>query len=150
MSESTNRMTEPGNQPTDSAVAEWVGEGAYQYWKQITQLIAEIYPNVFIPEWLYGGKKHGWSLRYKKSKSFCTLIPEKNRFALLIVFGAEERDRVEAIRDGLSKQIQREYDQATTYHDGKWLVLEIRSDRIVKDVMLLLATKRKPKHVKEA
>ena len=150
MSESMNRMTEPGNQPTDSAVAEWVGERGYQYWKQITQLIAENYPNVFIPEWLYGGKKHGWSLRYKKSKSFCTLIPEKNRLALLVVFGAEEREKVETIRNGLSKKTQNEYDNATTYHDGKWLFLEIDADRVVKDVMLLLSAKRRPKHVKEA
>ncbi|SEM16266.1 Protein of unknown function [Syntrophus gentianae] len=146
MSEPTNRMTDPGNPPTDSAVADWVGEDAYKYWKLIKHLIEQNYPNVFTPEWLYGGKKHGWSLRYKKSKSFCTLIPGKNRFALLIVFGAEEREKVEAIRDGLSKQTQQEYDQATTYHDGKWLLLEICSDRVVKDAMLLLAVKRSPRN----
>lgn len=86
MNELTSRMTEPGSPPADSAVADWVGKDAYKYWELITRLIEQSYPSVFTPEWLYGGKKHGWSLRYKKNKSFCTLIPEKNRFALLIVF----------------------------------------------------------------
>jgi hypothetical protein len=74
------------------------------------------------------------------------LIPEKNRFALLIVFGAEERGKVEAIRDSLSQHTQKEYDEATTYHDGKWLILVIDSDEVVEDVMQLLAVKRKPRN----
>lgn len=150
MDESTTRMTDPGTPPTESAVAGWVGENAYKYWKLITQSIEQSYPGVFAPEWLFGGRKHGWAQRYKKSKSFCTLIPEKGRFSLLIVFGAEEREKVDAIRKSLSKNTQREYDEATTYHDGKWLLLAVDSDTVVKDVTLLLSTKRKPKNCKEA
>lgn len=107
MSESMSRMTEPGNPPTDSAVADWVGKDAYKYWELITQTIERNYASVFTPKWLYGGKKHGWSLMYKKNKSFCTLIPEKNRFALLIVFGKAEREKVEAIRNSLAKKTQK-------------------------------------------
>jgi len=146
MNESINRMTEPGSPPSDSAVADWMGKKAYAYWKQVTHLIEQSYSNVFTPEWLFGGKKHGWSLRYKKSKSFCTLIPEKNRFALLIVFGKEERARVEAMRDGLSQVTQKAYDEATTYHDGKWLVLTIDTNKTVDDVMRFLSVKRRPKN----
>ncbi len=147
MNESRNRMTQPDKPPTDSEIGEWVGKKAHRYWKNVTQLIEQIYPDVFTPDWLFGGKKHGWSLRYKKSKSFCTLIPEKNRFALQIVFGAEERGKVEAIKDSLSKHTQKEYDKATTYHDGKWLLLAVNSDRDVEDIMQLLAVKRKPKNI---
>ena len=146
MNESGNRMTQPDKPPTDSEIVEWVGNKAHRYWKNVTQLIEQIYPDVFTPDWLFGGKKHGWSLRYKKNKSFCTLIPEKNRFALQIVFGAEERAKVEAIKDSLSQHTQKEYDKATTYHDGKWLLLAVNSDRDVEDIMQLLAVKRKPKN----
>ena len=102
MNESSVRMTQPGDPPNDPEVADWIGHDAYQYWKRIEHLIEQEYPGVFAPEWLFGGKKHGWSLRYKKSRSFCTLIPEKDRFTLLIVFGAKERTKVETIRDSLS------------------------------------------------
>jgi hypothetical protein len=137
-------MTQPDNPPGDSEIAEWVGDKAYEYWKHVTRFIERNYPNIFIPEWLFGGKKHGWSLRYKKSKSFCTLIPEKDRFSLLIVFGVGEREKVASIRDRLSAQTLRVYDDATTYHDGKWVRVTVDSATIVEDVRQLLALKRKP------
>lgn len=146
MDEPSIRMTQRDSPPSDSEIGKWIGKKAYSYWTHVKQQIEQIYPNVFTPEWLFGGKKHGWSLRYKKSKSFCTLIPEKNRFALLIVFGAEERAKVEAMRDSLSQHTRKKYDEATTYHDGKWLLLTIDTDKVVEDVMQLLAVKRKPKN----
>ena len=146
MNEPGIRMTQRDNPPSDYEIGVWIGADAFEHWKHITKLIEKNYPNVFTPEWLFGGKKHGWSLRYKKGKSFCTLIPEKNRFALLIVFGAAERAKVEAIRNGLSEHTQKEYDNATTYHDGKWLLLTIDTEKMIEDVVQLLATKRKPKN----
>lgn len=139
------RMTQRGNPPSDAELGTWIGKEAHQYWHRLILLIDQHYPGVFTPEWLFGGKKHGWSLRYKKGKSFCTLIPERDRLLLLIVFGAEERVRVEAMRDSLTPSTQKEYDLATTYHDGKWLLLTIDTDEVIADVMRLLAVKRRPK-----
>jgi len=144
MDESSSRMTQSGNPPSDSEVAEWVGSKAYKYWRQETQFIERNYPNVFAPEWLFGGKKHGWGFRYKKSKSFCTFIPEKGRFSLLIVFGVQEREKVEAIKDGLLAQTRKLYDDAATYHDGKWVRITVDSAEIVEDVRQLLEVKRRP------
>jgi len=144
MNESSTRMTDPANPPSDGALADWIGEEAHEYWERVRKHIEQVYPNIFTPEWLFGGRKHGWSLRYKKNTSFCTLIPEKNRFALLIVFGIKERERVEAMKDRLSKLTRKKYDEATTYHDGKWLLLTIDTDKAVEDVMLLLSVKRRP------
>ena len=140
------RLTESGKPPTPSQIVEWIGRDAYKFWKRITRLIEQNYPNVFSPEWLFGGKKYGWSLRYKKGKSFCTLIPEKNRFAIQIVFGAEERAKVENMRGKLSSRTQKEYDKAKTYHDGKWLLLTVDTDKVVDDVEQLLAVKRRSKN----
>ena len=78
----SNRMIQPGSPPKDAEIVAWIGGQAFEYWKEIISLIDQKYPGVFIPEWIYGGKKHGWSIRYKKNKSFCTLIPEKGRFAI--------------------------------------------------------------------
>jgi hypothetical protein len=101
-------MTKPGKSPTPIQIAAWIGRDAYGFWKRVIQLIEQNYPNVFTPDWLFGGMKHGWALRYKKGKSFCTLIPEKNRFAIQIVFGAEERLKMETIRDELSARTRKE------------------------------------------
>jgi hypothetical protein len=142
-------MTEPSKPPTRTQIEAWIGENAYGFWTRVIKLIERNYPNVFTPEWLFGGKKHGWFLRYKKGKSFCTLIPERKRLSLLIVFGAEERAKVVAIRHELSSRIWKEYEEATTYHDGKWLLVTVDAGSILNDLEKLLAVKRKPKIIKE-
>lgn len=145
MSETSRRITESGTPPTPKQLESWLGRKAFGFWRQVEKLIAEEYPGVFVPEWLYGGKKHGWSVRYKKSKSFCTMIPEKGRCLLLIVFGGEERAKVKTIRKELSARVQKAYDEATTYHDGKWLLLDITDRTALADAETLLALKRTPK-----
>ncbi len=150
MTEVSSRMTAPQGPPNDSEIAEWMGEEGFQYWNRIKEMIAKNYPNLFAPEWLFGGKKHGWSLRYKKGRSFCTLIPEKNRCALVMVFGSEEREKVEPMKHMLSLKSREEYESAVTYHDGKWVRLTVDSETVFEDVRLLLAVKRKPKSEKRA
>lgn len=145
MSETGVRMVEPGEPPSMEEIEYWIGKKAYGFWKRVANEIEQSYPDIFSPEWLFGGKKHGWYLRYKKSKSFCQMVPEKNRFMLLIVFGATEREKVETIRVELTARTQKAYDDATTYHDGKWLLLHVDDDETVADVKRLLAVKRKPK-----
>jgi len=122
-----------------------MGRKAFGFWTQISKWIAQSYPKVFAPEWLFGGRKHGWFLRYKKSKSFCSLIPEKSRFAILIVFGADERAKMEAIRPELSAPTREAYDNAATFHDGKWLYLPVSKAATIRDVQRLLAVKRRLK-----
>lgn len=63
----------------------------------------------------------------------------------MIVFGAEERDKVEAIKDKLTANTGKEYENAATYHDGKWVLLNINNDKVVRDVEMLLEIKRKRK-----
>jgi len=145
MNETSLRLTEPGTPPSLERIASWIGRNALGFWARVSEMITRNYPDVFTPEWLFGGKRHGWSLRYKKNKSFCTLIPERNRFLLLIVFGAIERAKVETIKRELSLRTQKDYDEATTYHDGKWLLLNVDHEDIIADVERLLAVKRRPR-----
>ncbi len=145
MDEKILRMVEPVGPPSIAKVKAWIGGNAYGFFDHITKTIARKYPEIFVPEWLYGGKKYGWSLRYKKSKSFCTFIPEKGCLKVLIVFGADERRKVEDILSKLSSSVRKQYDATPIYHDGKWLLLTIDSNGILRDIETLLEVKRKPK-----
>jgi len=138
-------MTEPGQPPSAAQVAAWLGKDAAACWREMAGAIDKRYPGGFAPEWLYGGKKHGWSLRCKKSRPLCTFVPEKGCFLLLIVFGAEERAKVEAMRDALPAWVRKAYDAATTYHDGKWLLLDMSAKDSVATASRLLTVKRKAK-----
>jgi hypothetical protein len=137
-------MIEPGNPPTRSQIKSWVGADAYIYWQGLVELIERKYPNVFSPDWIFGGQKYGWALRYKKGRSFCTLIPEENNCLIQIVFGAAERAKVETVLNELTVGTCQAYESARTYHDGKWLFLKVDSDKIINDVVVLLEVKRKP------
>jgi hypothetical protein len=145
MNEQALRMTDADHSPTPEELGEWLGNSAYSFWERFSRFIGETYPGVFSPEWLFGGKKHGWSLRYKKSRSFCTMVPERGRFSLVIVFGAEERAKAEAILPRLSEETGKAYSEAATCHDGKWVLLDIGNDSAFNDAAALLAVKRKPK-----
>ncbi len=145
MSEHGERMVDRSKEPDLQSVAAWIGEENYQRWGSTLQFIETNYPGVFQPEWVFGGKKHGWGLRFKKSKSFCTLIPGLKQFVFLIVFGAEERQKAEAIVPELGSRVREAYLAATTYHDGKWLAVVVDSDEVLTDMKRLLTIKRKPK-----
>ncbi len=139
-------MLDNTHKPDEGAVSNWIGPENYERWKQILQFIESSYPGIFpSDDWLFGGKKHGWGLRFKRSRSFCTLIPERNRLLIIIVLGEKEREKVDTILHELSPSIRTEYANAVTYHDGKWLAITVDGDEILEDVKKLLAIKRKPK-----
>ncbi|MDR2709810.1 MAG: DUF3788 domain-containing protein [Burkholderiales bacterium] len=144
MTDPKERLTDSSCPPNKEILEAWLGDKPYQLWKTLSELIDKNYPGVFVPEWLFGGKKHGWSLRYKKSKSFCTFVPERGRFILVIVFGKSEREAFERMRTTVTPQTQEIYDNATTYHDGKWMALTLKNKRSLQDAPVLLGIKRKP------
>jgi hypothetical protein len=145
MSESGQRMSDGSRQPDAQSVAAWLGVSEYKHWMRLLEFIGRNYPGVFTPAWVFGGKKYGWGLRFKKSKSFCTLIPERNRLVVQIVLGGEEREKAEKILPELNLSVRQMYAEATTYHDGKWLAIVADRKEILDDIEKLLAVKRKPK-----
>ena len=62
----------------------------------------------------------------------------------MIIFGKDERTRFEDIRDMLSNVVCRQYDEAKTYHDGKWVMFEPTNTAEFDDYIKMLAIKRKP------
>ena len=145
MSDIGERMLDGSRQPDAKSVAAWLGASGYKHWRRLLEFIEGNYPGIFTPDWIFGGKKYGWGLRFKKSKSFCTLIPERNRLVVQIVFGGEEREKAEKILPELIPSVRKAYTEATTYHDGKWLALVVEGKEILDDIERLLAVKRKPK-----
>lgn len=93
-----------------------------------------------------GPDKYGKSmLRYRKNRSFCTLFEQEAGFHLLIALGAKERAAFEAQRELYAPETLRQYEEATTYHDGKWILFPIEDDSALEDYKRILALKRKPR-----
>ncbi len=141
-----SRLSDKSVKPDEQILSGWLGQAAHARWRSLLEIIDLKYPGVFAPDWVYGGRKHGWGLRYKKSKSFCTLIPERGRFLLQIVIGGAEREKAEAVLPELFSHVRRDYETAAVYHDGKWMLTEVDSEDALADVERLLSIKRKPEN----
>jgi Protein of unknown function (DUF3788) len=138
------RITDKSTPPDERTVRDWMGREAFKHWAGLQAWIEASYPAVFAPDWLYGGKKRGWSLRYKKTKALCTLLPAYRQFSVLVVLGRAEREKFEERRYSWSPQLVKLYDEARAYPDGKWLTVAISSADDLQEVRELVSMKRPP------
>ncbi len=139
-----DRITDKLAPPDERKVRDWMGREAFEHWASLRSWIDASYPGVFAPDWLYGGKKRGWSLRYTKTKALCTLVPAYRLFSVLLVLGRAEREKFEERRYFWSPQLVKLYDETRTYHDGKWLIVPISSADDWHDMTELVSMKRPP------
>ena len=95
--------------------------------------------------WNNGGKKWIYEYKFRKSgKTLCAFYFKENMLGFMIVFGKEERTKVEEIRNELSSDILETYDNAQTFHDGKWVMLNITDYSMIENLKKLLFIKKKP------
>lgn len=47
-------------------------------------------------------------------------------------------------RELFSNEVQMIYDETTTFHDGKWIMFELKNTELFNDMERLLLIKRKP------
>ncbi len=127
--------------PTHEELRALIGDEKLAAWERMSCLIDSLYDMETL--WNDGGKR--WNIEYKfrrGGKTLCCLYAGEGRFGLMIIFGLAERAAVDAMRDTLSAGTAHIYDEATTYHDGKWVMFdETLPDE---DLARLLAVKRRP------
>lgn len=109
----------------------------------IVNEIAKLYDMEQI--WNSGGKKWTYEYKFRKSgKTLCAFYFRENTLGFMIIFGEKERAKVEEIRNELSSDVMEAYDNAQIFHDGKWVMFNIKNNSIIEDLMKLLSIKRKP------
>lgn len=95
--------------------------------------------------WNNGGKKWIYEYKFRKGgKTLCAFYFKDDTLGLMIIFGKNERMKVEEIRNELSCSVLEAYDHAETFHDGKWVMFTITDDLILEDLKKLLFIKKKP------
>ena len=67
-----------------------------------------------------------------------------NCIGFMVILGRAERLKFEADRERYTEEVQKVYDEAQTYHDGKWLMFEPTDTSLFDDFMGLLRIKRRP------
>ncbi|MDE6471517.1 MAG: DUF3788 domain-containing protein [Clostridia bacterium] len=95
--------------------------------------------------WNNGGKKWTYEYKFRKSgKTLCAFYFKENTLGFMIIFGKDERTKVDEIRNELSIAVLDVYDNTQTYHDGKWVMLNLTDYSLLEDIKKLLFIKRKP------
>ena len=129
--------------PTESSMIELLGRSLYEIWQQLCMTIDKKYEMDRL--WNNGGKKWTYEYKYRRGgKTLCCLYAKSNCIGFMIIFGKDERAKFEDIRDTLSDSICKQYDEAKTYRDGKWVMFEPIDTTEFDDYIKLLAIKRKP------
>lgn len=131
------------NIPSQSTMIELLGQSLFEVWQALCSAIDEKYEMERL--WNAGGKNWTYEYKYRRGgKTLCSLYAKSKCVGFMIIFGKDERTKFEDIRDTLSTAVCRQYDEAKTYHDGKWVMFEPANTDDLDDYIKLLAIKRKP------
>ena len=139
---SYERMLKKECKPTEAEMIKWIGKRA-AFWSDLTEYLSSYYDH--IPELDFGGKKYGWSMRYRKSgKTLITLFPECGGFTALVVLGKKEVVKAEIVFEKLSKRVQKLFRETNQLHDGRWLWIRPSTKKDIESIKILLNAKRRP------
>ncbi|WP_101772284.1 DUF3788 domain-containing protein [Peptostreptococcus faecalis] len=129
--------------PDSKDMADLIGEELYKVWIDLNDAISQKYEMDCL--WNSGGKAWTYEYKYRRGgKTLCALYAKDNSIGFMIIFGKNERLKFEADRVTYSESVQKIYDEAKTYRDGKWMMFELKDTLIFDDFMRLLAIKRRP------
>ena len=129
--------------PNEEEITALVGKSLYEIWTKLCDLIDENYDMDRL--WNKGGKAWTYEYKYRRGgKTLCALYARENCIGFMIILGKDERLKFENERENYSEEVQRIYDEAKTYHDGKWIMFEPVDTSMFDDFIKLLKIKRKP------
>ena len=136
-------MKETFQIPTPETLEALTGKELYDLWTSLHQLIEQKYNMEQM--WNHGGKKWTYEYKYRRGgKTLCALYAKEQTIGFMVILGKDERTKFESMREMFSNAAQKIYDETTTFHDGKWLMLELKDTSLFNDIERLLSIKRKP------
>ncbi len=136
-------MKETFQIPTPETLEALTGKELYDLWTSLRQLIEQKYNMEQM--WNHGGKKWTYEYKYRRGgKTLCALYAKEQTIGFMVILGKDERTKFESMREMFSNAAQKIYDETTTFHDGKWLMFELKDTSLFNDIKRLLSIKRKP------
>lgn len=129
--------------PTSEELAALIGKSLFEVWTSLCDMIDQKYDMEHL--WNDGGKAWVYEYKYRRGgKTLCALYAKENCFGFMVIFGKNEREKFEEDKQNYSSEVQKIYNEAKTYHDGKWMMFELTDASLITDMEKLLFIKRKP------
>lgn len=129
--------------PSSDEIKRLIGIDLFFVWEELKAFIETYYETDRL--WNSGGKKWVYEYKYRRGgKTLITLYLKTDTLGCMFIFGKEERIKFELIRETLSNEILAGYDEAKTFHDGKWIMYYPKDKHLFEDFYRLLNIKRRP------
>lgn len=131
------------NELNMTQINELAGESLGSVCAALCAIIEEKYDMEHL--WNSGGKTWDYEYKYRRGgKTLCALYVREGCIGFMVILGKAEQEKFENHRSEFSKEVQQVYDEAETYHDGKWIMFFPKDQSMFGDFMRLLEIKRKP------
>lgn len=128
---------------TIKQLKELTGAECYAVYERLNQYILDSY-NVN-QQWEKGGKDWEICLRYGRSgKTLCTVYFRRDQIGIMVIFGKEERRKFEETDGRFSEKVRNIYYGSKTYHDGKWMMFDVKNAELFDEIKMLLEIKKAP------
>lgn len=120
-----------------------LGDELYRVFEALCQAIDGKYDMDRL--WDKGYRDWVYEYKYRRGgKTLCTIYLKDGAIGFQVIFGKDERVKVESRREEFSGAVMRVYDEAHTFHDGKWVMFLPADESMLEDFLRLLAFKRRP------
>lgn len=129
--------------PTPEELENLLGKELYDLWNSLCRFVEQKYEMEQL--WNSGGKAWTYEYKYRRGgKTLCALYAKEGILGFMIILGKDERAKFESQRELFSQETQSAYDESTTFHDGKWIMFDVKDMNLFNDFEQLLLIKRKP------
>lgn len=126
----------------ENEIQEILGQSLFRLWQETVETIENLYD--VGREWHTAGKAAKYELKFRKSgKTLVSMFPKESSIGVMIIFGKDERSKFEEKEWIFSEYVKATYHDAKTYRDGKWVMFNLPSDSLIKDLPEMLLIKRK-------
>lgn len=128
--------------PSNDEMVTLIGKDLFDVWTKLCALIETNYDMERL--WNSGGKAWKYEYKYRRGgKTLCALHAKENCCGLMIIFGKTNAQNLKLTASPILLKYKI-YADATTYHDGKWVMFELNDTSLFPNLEKLLLIKRRP------
>lgn len=130
-------------EPSMEDVADYV---ANPLWDAFIRFVDEAYGAQPRIEYSRCGAAPGWNVKYKaRGRALCTVYPHDGFFICMVSVGSREKDEAEALLATADPYVRALYERSADSSMGRWLMIEITSEGILRDAEALMLLRAAPK-----
>ena len=85
-------------------------------------------------------------MKYKaRGRALCTVYPRDGFFICMVSVGSKEKDEAEALLPACDPYVRVLYERSADSSMGRWLMIEVTSEAILRDAEALMMLRAAPK-----